>query len=204
MSEKENNNNVFKFSLYQENVLLCEKAFDANQFNPFTRYSINIRDILPRSITRLQRILSKRNYDVIYDLGGDYQGFDLQSYNKHVINSFPIGLRDELRYNPQSITQQIDDKVIKGVECKIGFYINNYPIVERLFYVDGFNPQSRWSNELTDTVVDISDTIFDKIKNCDIVNMWDDYDLINRCGLTINQIRELSMQKREELLSKIK
>lgn len=204
MSEKENNNNVFKFSLYQENVLLCEKAFDANQFNPFTRYSINIRDILPRSITRLQRILSKRNYDVIYDLGGDYQGFDLQSYNKHVINSFPIELRDELRYNPQSITQQIDDKVIKGVECKIGFYINNYPIVERLFYVDGFNPQSRWSNELTDTVVDISDTIFDKIKNCDIVNMWDDYDLINRCGLTINQIRELSMQKREELLSKIK
>ena len=54
MSEKEYNN-VFRFSLYQENVLLCEKMFDANQFNPFTRYSIDIRDILPKAITKLQK-----------------------------------------------------------------------------------------------------------------------------------------------------
>ena len=52
-------NNVFRFSLYQEDVLLSEKIFDADQFNPFTRYSINIRNILPRTITRLQKIASK-------------------------------------------------------------------------------------------------------------------------------------------------
>jgi len=36
MSEKEFNNE-FRFSLYQGNVLLGEKVFDADKFNPFTR-----------------------------------------------------------------------------------------------------------------------------------------------------------------------
>jgi hypothetical protein len=58
MSEKEYSNE-FRFSLHQENVLLCEKVFNADQFNPFTRYSIDIRDILPRGITKLQKVLSK-------------------------------------------------------------------------------------------------------------------------------------------------
>ena len=178
MSEKENNNE-FRFSLYQENILLCEKTFNADKFNPFTRYSIDIRDILPRAITKLQKILSKRNYYVISD-------------------------KIDTHYNPKPIIQQIEEKTIKGVECKIGFYINSNPIVERLFYVDGFNPMARWSFDLTDVVIEIADTIFDKIKKNDIKNMWDDYDLINLGGLSINQIRELSMSKREEILNKIR
>lgn len=209
MNEKEYNN-VFKFSLHQGNVLLCEKIFDADKFNPFTRYSIDIRDILPKAITKLQKTLSKRNYDSVVETGridtsipnSENHIYDLYEYRQQMINLYPQHYRSEMRYNPTSIVQQIEEKTIRGVECKIGFYINENPIVERTFYVDGFNPIARWSLDLTYAVMDITDSIFDKIKKSDIKNMWDDYDLINYRGLTINQIRELSNSKREEMLRK--
>lgn len=192
-------NNEFKFSLYQGDVLICENMFDADQFNPFTRYTINIRDILRRSISKLQKTLSKKYY--ITELSG---GFDLYQHQLKLINKYPYAYRQDMRYNPQSIVQQIEDKVIKGVECKIGFYINDKPIVERVFYVDGFNPVSRWSMDVLYAVTEITDSIFDDIKKNDIRNMWDDYDMINELGVTINQIREFSIQQREDMLRRIR
>ncbi len=115
MSEKEYSN-VFRFSLYQENVLLGEKIFDADQFNPFTRYSIDIREILPKSITKLQKVLSKRSYTTEFS-----ENLDFYKYNQKMIGLYPQEYRKEMYYNPQSIVQQIEEKVIKGVECKIGF-----------------------------------------------------------------------------------
>ena len=210
MNEKEYSN-TFRFALYQSNVLLCEKIFDANKFNPFTRYSIDIRDILPRAITKLQKTLSKRSYDTIIETGKTVadcstlnDGYNLFKYHQTMINKYPKEYRDEMYYNPQPIVQQIEEKTIRGVECKIGFYINENPIVERLFYVDGFNTVARWSVDVVDAVVEITNSIFDKIKGNDVKNMWDDYDLINIRGMSINQIRELSSGKREELLRKMK
>jgi len=210
MNEKDNN--VFRFSLYQGNTLMCEKVFDADKFNPFTRYSIDIRDILPRAITKLQKTLSKRGYDVVAEVGrkdlsvvdSPNHIYDLYAYNQQMINAYPQQYRGEMRYNPAPVVQQIEEKVIRGVECKIGLYINDKPIVERLFYVDGFNPVARWSLDVTYEVTYIADTIFEKIKKSDIKNMWDDYDLINYRGLSINQIRELSTPKREEMLRKLR
>ncbi|HOD62297.1 MAG TPA: hypothetical protein PKG96_09385 [Bacilli bacterium] len=198
MNEKEFNNE-FRFSLYQGNVLLGEKVFDADQFNPFTRYSIDIREILPRAITKLQKVLSKRSY--VTELN---ERLDLFQYHQKMISLYPQEYRGGMRYNPQPIVQQIEEKVIRGVECKIGFYINDKTIVERLFYVDGFNPVARWSVDLIDTVVEVGNTIFNHIKRDDIDNMWDDYDLINIKGLSINQIRELPPAKREEMLRKLR
>jgi len=198
MSEKEYSNE-FKFSLSQGDILLCEKVFDADQFNPFTRYSIDIRDILPRGITKLQKVLSKRSYETQIS-----EDLDLYKYNQRMIGLYPREWRDDMRYNPTAIVQKIEEKTIRGVECKIGFYINNKPIVERTFYVDGFNPVARWSTDVVDTVVDIADLIYHKIKRSDIKNMWDDYDLINMRGLSINQIRELSPAKREEMLRRLR
>lgn len=211
MSEKEYNN-VFRFSLYQGNVLLCEKMFDADQFNPFTRYSIDIRDILPRAITKLQKTLSKRSYDTIIEVGrknlsivgGENYKYDLFDYYQKMVSLYPQQYREEMQYNPQPIVQRIEDKTIRGVECKIGLYINDNPIVERLFYVDGYSPMARWSVDLTDAVIEITNSIIAKIKNSDIKNMWDDYDLINYRGLTINQVRELSSQKRDEMLRRLR
>ena len=198
MNKKEFNNE-FRFSLYQGNVLLGEKVFDADQFNPFTRYSIDIREILPRAITKLQKVLSKRSYQTELN-----EKLDLFQYHQKMISLYPQEWRRDMRYNPQPIVQQIEEKVIRGVECKMGFYINNKTIVERLFYVDGFNPVARWSVDLTDAIVEVANTIFNHIKRDDIDNMWDDYDLINIKGLSINQIRELPSAKREEMLRKLR
>jgi hypothetical protein len=197
MSDKEFNNE-FRFSLYQGDVLLGEKVFDADQFNPFTRYAINIRDVLPKAITKLQKTLSRRSYDV------ELNGINLFQYNQQLINSYPKEWRADMRYKPEIVVQQIENKTIKGVECKIGFYINENTIVERIFYVDGFNPVARWSVDLINVVVEIADMISESIKRDDIENMWDDYDLINERGLSINQIRELSPGKRRELLRRIR
>ena len=202
MNEKERSN-LFRFSLYQGNVLLCEKIFNADQFNPFTRYSIDIRDILPRSITKLQKALSKRSYDTLVETA-EAEGYDLYQYNQKMISTYPKEYRENMRYNPQPIVQQIEEKTIRGVECKIGFYINDKTIVERMFYVDGFNPVARWSYELTHNVIIIANDIFNQIKRNDVKNMWDDYDLINVKGLSIAQIRELSPFKREEMLRRLR
>lgn len=211
MNEKESNN-VFRFSLTQGDVLLCEKMFDADQFNPFTRYSIDVRDILPRAITKLQKALSKRSYDVIAEVGridcsvsdSENHVYDLYAYYQKMINLYPKEWRNEMRYNPQSVVQQIEQKTIRGVPCKIGLYINENPIVEREFFVDGFNPVARQSLDIKYAVTEIADTMESKIKRNDIKNMWDDYDLINYRGLSINQIRELPPFKREEMLRKLR
>jgi hypothetical protein len=196
MSEK-NHNNEFRFTLYQQDVILCEKVFDADVFNPFTRYSIDIRDLLPQAITRFQKMLSKKRYEI------QLNEYDLLRYNNRMIDLYPKECRDRMRYNPRSIRQEIEDKVIKGVECKIGLYINDNPIVERIFYVDGFNPVARYSVDVVDTLVEVVDEIERQIKRVDIKNMWDDYDLINKRGLTINQIRELPAKQRAYLLRSI-
>ena len=211
MNEKEYNN-TFKFTLHQGEILLCSKIFDADKFNPFTRYSIDIRGILPRSITKLQKVLSKKKYDILLGVGREdvtsqdspHITYDLYHYTQDIIESYPQYIKNDMRYNPQAIVQQIEDKTIRGVECKIGFYINENPIVERLFYVDGFNPVARWSVDVVDAVLEITNKIFEEIKGNDIRNMWDDYDLINVKGLSINEIRGLSTAKRDGMLRKLR
>jgi len=202
MNEKEYSN-VFRFSLYQENILLGEAIFDADQFNPFTRYSIDIRDILPRAITKIQKTLSRRSYDVVAEVGND-QTYDLFAYRQKMIGSYAKRYRNSMRYNPQSVVQQIENKTIRGVPCKIGFYINENQIVEREFFVDGFNPVALVSVDVVRVVTEITNTIEEKIKKDDIGNMWDDYDLINYRGLSINQIRELHPAKRAEMLRRLR
>ena len=131
MNEKEYSN-VFRFSLYQGEVLLGEKLFDADKFNPFTRYSIDIRDILPRAISRLQKTLSRRSYDVIAEVGRvdvsgvdtlepvwEEQIYDLYGYQQEMINSYPKQWRNGMRYNPQAVVQHIGEKTIRGVPCKM-------------------------------------------------------------------------------------
>jgi hypothetical protein len=204
--------NTFRFSLnqgrivdneFEVEVLLGEAIFDADQFNPFTRYSINIRDILPWAITRIQKILSRRNYNVIAEVGND-KSYDLFDYRQKMIASYSKKYRNDMRYNPDFVVQQIENKTIKGVPCKIGFYINENPIVEREFFVDGFNPTALVSIDVTQVIREITNTIKEKIKTDDIRNICDDYDLINCRGLSFNQIRELHPAKRAEILRRMR
>ena len=197
MIEKTHVNN-FIFRLYQGKHTLVEKTFSADAFNPFTRYSVDIRSIIPSINQRLQRILSKKNltYSVKYG-DTEYNFLDYYIY-QYSLEKKPVGNKLE---KPPFITQTINNKVIKGIECKFGLYINKNPIVERDFYVDGYNPSARFSVELPRTVDDICSDIFNSLVKADIYNMWDDYALIKTYGIYAQQIRELTFNKRKEFIN---
>ena len=88
MNDKEKENNTFKLGLYQENTLLCETIFDANNYNPFTRYSIDVRDILPKMISDLQKYMSKKKYYTKFDYTGIVDNYEY--FNKIISEFFLI------------------------------------------------------------------------------------------------------------------
>ncbi len=203
VSNEKEFSNVFRFVVKQGDVILGEKVFDADVFNPFTRYSINVREILPKATTKLQVTLSRKSYTTVMGVGNG-ESYDFHEHYLNMLDSYPKEYQQEMIYSPESIVQEIEGRTIRGVECKMGLYINDKTIVERTFYVNGFNPIARYSTELTEAIVDIADIIFEQIIKNDIRNMWDDYNLINQMGFTIYEIRDLPPQKRDDLLRKIK
>jgi hypothetical protein len=154
MTDKETSN-TFKFSLMQEGNLFCEKIFDADLYSPYTRYSVDIRDVLPKIISGLQVALSRKDYSTVLDVG-EGKSYDLGEYSE------PPYTYD--KYEPKFNVIEIGERTIKGVEFKIGLYINENPIVERVFYVDGFNPDSKNSTDILYEVINISDMIEEIIK----------------------------------------
>lgn len=169
----ENNNLVF--SLYQEDVLLCEKLMDGDLFGQ----SIDVRPILPKNIGKLQKVLSKLVYNTKVDVG---QGkvYDLIDHKQSFINSFPQEYWDELCYDPTPTTKEIGEWKMSGVECKISLTRNDKLIVERFFYVKGFNPDSRYSTDLVDTVNEFCNDIEKLIKWIDINYMWEEFERLNK------------------------
>lgn len=193
MTEIENINN-FKFALTQGDAVLFQRVFDGNQFSLHTRSYIDIRKILPSSINQLQKVLSKNGYNTKLSVEGDkittegklIKGKYYNLFGEYIkdIDSFPANMRKELEYNPESVSfkvnantpRGIESMTIRGVECKIALYRNDLPIVERLFYVDRFNPIARWSVDLTTACEYIVDDIFNIITRSDISYLWSEYD----------------------------
>ena len=89
----EERTNVFRFVLTQGDVLLYEKLMDADIYNPLTRYSINVRTILRKEISKLQRILSRKKYDTLMSISDDLDdidhSIDLYEYYQDVLYSYP-------------------------------------------------------------------------------------------------------------------
>ena len=169
----ENNNLVF--SLYQENVLLCEKIMLGDLFGQ----PIDVRPILPKNIGKLQKVLSKTNYTTKINVGNGIT-YDNINYVDSFIFSFPEehqnDVCDAVIYDPEPVTKEVGEWKMSGVECKIDLHINNKLIVERFFYVKGFNPSSRYSIELIDVVNEFCEDIEKLIKWIDINYMWEEFE----------------------------
>ena len=197
MSEKSHENN-FKFGVYQNGSQIVERVFSADVFNPVIRYSVDIRDMIPTIIAKLQKTLSRRNLNFQYGRGNG-KDYDLLKEYKKILDGKVVGYPNKLT-RPPIVTQVINKKTITGVECKFGLYINGNPIVERNFYVDSYNPASRFSIDIVEVVNDITYDIHNNLKIADVKHMWSDYDLINAYGIYIHQIRELSKDQRAKML----
>lgn len=190
VSEKRN---YFRVKLSQEGVSLYERVLDADQFNPFTRYSVDIRDILRDIIGNLQKLMSNDNLTT--KTKHTNENYDLVELAGKVVN----------RYNPKTRTKYIEDVdiTLRGVKCKFGLYINDNPIVERDFYVDGFNPKCRWSTDLIDEMNVISEIINNRIRESDIENTWNDHDMIHVLGYDFLQIMEFTPDMRRDALRRL-
>lgn len=182
----------FKFVVYQGKDKVVERIFNADVFNPIIRYSVDIRDMIPSITQRLQKVMSRRNLNYVDN------GYNYLEYYKDLINFYNL---DESKLSKPYYTKYTHgDKLIKGVECKFGLYINDNPIVERKIYVDNYNPACRFSVEIVELVNEITSEIHESLKQLDVNHMWGDYILINTYGLYHNQIRELSKKKRIQLV----
>lgn len=182
----------FKFVVKQGNDIIVEKIFNADCFNPVIRYSVDIREIIPSITQRLQNVMSRRNLNYVS------HGYNSLKYYKELIDVY--NLENNKLVKPHYTKYTHNGKTIKGVECKFGLYINDNPIVERKIYVDNYNPACRFSTEIVELVNEIVGEIYESLKELDVDHMWGDYILLNTYGLFHNQIRELSKNKRNELV----
>lgn len=195
-------NKTFRFLLEQDNIVLYEKIFDADIISPYTRNSIDIRPCLHDLIREIQRGLSMKEYDHVYMVGNDKE-YNFQHEYQKTLKKYEEFGNNEMIYNPEPVIKKIEEKEIRGVYCKLCFFINDNLIVEREFYVDNFNPNSRWSVNLISLMDGVVEKIREKIIKKDKQNIWDDYDIINKSGMTIAQVRALSSTERRYWMRKI-
>ena len=194
-------NKTFRFVLKQNDVLLYEKMFDANKVSSYTRNSVDIRELIPDIIYKIQKLLTKNKYQTRYLFKDDIV-YDFYDYNSVEIDKYQEQYREGMVYDPQNKTKKIDGKEYYGVEFLFGLYINKNPIIERFFYLTEYNKLVRWSNDLVVEMNAIVNDIFDYIVKKDVNNIWDDYDIIKKTNMTIYQVRELSESKRKYLINK--
>ena len=202
MLQNKQTENVFKISLYQENNLIIERIFNADIISPAIRTSIDVRSILPSIISKFQKTLSKREYYYEMEIKDDII-YDFLEYKNKMVDLYPQKIRDVINRQPEVKKQVIEDKTIKGVEFKFNFHINDNLIVERIFYVNGYNDEVKYSNDISYLINDVANKIYNFLKKNDINHMWEDYALINKYNYTIQQVRELPKMKRDDLLRKL-
>ncbi len=203
MEDKKQENN-FKFGVFLRNESVGEKIFSADLYNPVVRYSVNIRDMIPKIIGSIQNVLQSKSNELSFE---DQFGYNSLKHYKKIceINELDYyKLRVPIQHpkpsygnNPKPYQQR------GGTEFKFGLYINANTIVERNFYVDNYNPEARFSVELKTTVDRIVENLKGYLKKSDLNHMWDDYKIINTYNLNIQQVRELTREKRDEFLRRV-
>lgn len=204
MEERKQQNN-FKFGLFLRGEKVAERIFSADEYNPVVRYSVNIREMIPRIISSLQTTLQTKSGDLTFV---DHYGYNSLEYYKSICDINDLDYF-KLKVPPQYNKPNVAVNGVKpytqrgGTEFKFGLYINNNTIVERNFYVDNYNPEARFSVLLNDKVETIVDNIKDYLKTSDLNHMWDDYKIINTYSLNIQQVRELTKERREEFLRRV-
>lgn len=199
--------NSFRFGLFLRGEKVAEKLFSADLYNPVVRYSVNIREMIPKIIGSLQGVMQKKSKELTFK---DSFGYNSLNEYKRIcdINDLDVyKLKVPVQYPKTNYTNGVKPYLQRGgTEFKFGLYINANTIVERNFYVDNYNPESRFSCELNNIINGtngIVENIEKYLKNSDLNHMWDDYKIINTYSLNIQQVRELSRERRDEFLRRV-
>jgi hypothetical protein len=186
---KKMNDNKFKLGLYSGNTVVCETIFDADSYNPYVRYSVDIRNELNKILKDFKYLLSDKNSS---NRLNTYLKTDTLKYFKSELNKYDSTIKNYYVYRPT-----------KNIEMKFGLYINDNTVVERLFNVSKLDYDAFQSFDIVIYLNNIKLMIEEKLREKDINLMWEDYDLINTYNMNIQQIRDMDERKRKSLLYKI-
>ncbi len=171
--ENSTERDFYRFVLYLNGQIISQTEFPAYVYNQNVRYFVNIKELAPEFIKSLQGVLSSRDENLEltfngYNLFKEYQ--KQLSINKKVVNAFPAPLNKLDRINEEEYVE--GRYTNKGEQFKFILYINENHIIERNFYVKNYNPKSRFSADLVETIYDIVSDIKQHIKKNDDVYMW--------------------------------
>jgi len=199
--------NVFYITLEQDvdgmKRKVFETGFDGDQYNPVTRYSVDIRRSLSSIIYQLQTVLSNSEPNcsyMDYSFVDEYiKSFDIQeSIGSGAVTSY---LLEQLKETTFITSDQ--KRKYTGVKFFVKLSNNNNTIVERTFLVKRYNPESLFSLDLADVFNNIKEDIVTIIKNADVKHMWEDNELMSTYGMNMGSIRELTTGKRRDLVSRL-
>lgn len=162
----------YRFVLYLNGQPISQTEFPAHTYNQNVRYFVNIKELAPDFIKSLQNVLSLKDKDLNLKL--ENYNF-IKEYNKVLsINKKLISLSPELnKINRLSEGTYLDGRYVNEQEqFKFVLYLNENHIIERNFFVKNFNPKSRFSIDLIETIIEIIDDIKNHIKKQDSQYMW--------------------------------
>jgi hypothetical protein len=165
--------NTFNLELKQNGEVIYSSIFNADCFSHKTLSAIDVRNVLSYIFRNLNNISSKRKFNT------KILGYDLL---KHYIKNY----NEKNDYNklaePEIKSIEINTKVIKGVEMGLLFSINNKIIFDRTVFVDKYNPEFRFSNEINEFMTETKEILITEIKKSDCVNIYNE----NREYLNVN------------------
>jgi hypothetical protein len=207
--------NNFKLGIYLVNEsdsnisseTITERIFCADQYSPAVRSNVDIKSYYTTILKGINKVFGRDSYN------HNINGYNVLSrYEKAEAlygNEYNYG--NSKLYRPSIKNIFIDDKMnvgskieISGTPIKIGLYLNDAPIIERIIYTRKYNPSVRFSKELYDFVLDTVSDISEDLRAKDIIYQFNEqYNQSNKGTLIPTQIGEFSREKRLELLNKV-
>jgi hypothetical protein len=104
--------------------------------------------------------------------------FNTKFLEYDLLKYYTKNYREEFDQNklaePEIKSIEINTKVIKGVEMGLLFSINNKIIFDRTVFVDKYNTEFRFSNEINEFMTETKGILTNEIKKSDCINLYNE------------------------------
>lgn len=154
----------FRLILKQNDEVIFTSMFNNDNYTYKTLSAIDVRHVLPDIFKDISLTSSKRRFDTQFN---QYNLLTQYANNHKFLKSGESKLDQ-----PKIRKIDINGRIIKGVEIALVFYINNNVIFDRTVYVDRYNPEFRFSNEIAEVMNDIKSILLREIKKIDVYNIY--------------------------------
>jgi hypothetical protein len=199
MSEQINSivKDQYRFVLYLNDKAILERVFRADVYNVKSR-TLNLKDVANDIIKGFRDILSSKDNNLIIDkyLKTYKGGVKFFGLTKDEDKSVRVPLTSE----QEGLNNTNGYYLNAGENFKYVLYYNDNYVIERNFCIKNYNPNARFSLDLTNYFDDIVNYIQAHIKQKDCDLMWSEYFIKNRHGFDIDTIRQFNAEQKEKMM----